>query len=56
MVWIHGGAYTIGTSSLPEYDGARLARDGVVLGTFNYRVGVEGFAHTEGAQHPRVRR
>ena len=22
MVWIHGGAYTIGMSSLPEYDGA----------------------------------
>jgi para-nitrobenzyl esterase len=49
MVWIHGGAYAIGTSGLPEYDGARLARDGVVLVTFNYRVGVEGFAHIEGA-------
>jgi para-nitrobenzyl esterase len=48
-VWIHGGAYAIGTSGLPEYDGARLARDGVVLVTFNYRVGVEGFAHIEGA-------
>jgi len=49
MVWIHGGAYAIGTSGLPEYDGARLAGDGVVLVTFNYRVGVEGFAHIEGA-------
>jgi para-nitrobenzyl esterase len=49
MVWIHGGAYAIGMSSLPEYDGTRLARDGVVLVTFNYRVGVEGFAHIEGA-------
>ena len=48
MVWIHGGAYAIGTSGLPEYDGARLAGDGVVLVTFNYRVGVEGFAHIEG--------
>jgi len=48
-VWIYGGAYTIGTSGLPEYDGARLARDGVVLVTFNYRVGIEGFAHVEGA-------
>ena len=36
-------------SGLPEYDGGRLARDGVVLVTFNYRVGVEGFAHIEGA-------
>jgi para-nitrobenzyl esterase len=44
MVWIHGGAYAIGMSSLPEYDGARLARDGgVVVATFNYRVGLEGF-------------
>lgn len=49
MVWIYGGAYTIGASSLPEYDGTRLARDGVVLVTFNYRVGIEGFAHIDGA-------
>ena len=50
MVWIHGGAYTIGMSGLPEYDGARLASDGgVVVVTFNYRVGVEGFAQIDGA-------
>jgi para-nitrobenzyl esterase len=50
MVWIHGGAYGIGMSSLPEYDGGRLARDGsVVVVTFNYRVGIEGFAQIEGA-------
>jgi len=50
MVWIQGGAYAIGTSGLPEYDGGRLARDGgVVVVTFNYRVGVEGFAQIEGA-------
>jgi para-nitrobenzyl esterase len=49
LVWIHGGAYAIGASGLPEYDGARLARDGVVLVTFNYRVGIEGFAHIRGA-------
>jgi para-nitrobenzyl esterase len=49
MVWIHGGAYSIGMSSLPEYDGGRLARDGVVVVTFNYRVGMEGFARIEGA-------
>ena len=49
MVWIHGGAYTIGMSSLPEYDGGRLARDGsVVVVTFNYRVGIEGFAQIDG--------
>jgi para-nitrobenzyl esterase len=49
MVWIHGGGYTIGDSGAPEYDGARLARDGVVLVTFNYRVGLEGFGQIDGA-------
>ncbi len=50
MVWIQGGAYVIGMSGLPEYDGGRLARDGgVVVVTFNYRVGVEGFAQIAGA-------
>lgn len=49
LVWIQGGAYLFGTSGLPEYDGTRLAGDGVVVVTFNYRVGIEGFAHVEGA-------
>ena len=48
MVWIQGGAYTFGRSSLPEYDGSALARGGVVVVTFNYRVGLEGFGHVEG--------
>jgi para-nitrobenzyl esterase len=50
LVWIQGGAFAIGRSSNPGYDGGRLARDGaVVVVTFNYRVGTEGFAHLEGA-------
>ena len=50
LVWIQGGGYEIGMSSLPEYDGARLARDGgVVVVTFNYRTGIEGFGQIEGA-------
>ncbi|MEU9188071.1 carboxylesterase family protein [Streptomyces sp. NPDC048484] len=50
MVWLNGGGYVIGMSGLPEYDGARLAREGgVVLVTLNYRVGIEGFALIEGA-------
>ncbi|WP_405923610.1 carboxylesterase/lipase family protein [Streptomyces sp. NBC_00035] len=49
MVWIQGGAYVIGTSGLPEYDGSRLSREGVVVVTFNYRLGIEGFAQIEGA-------
>ncbi|WP_066954280.1 carboxylesterase/lipase family protein [Streptomyces lushanensis] len=55
MVWIQGGGYVIGTSGLPEYDGGRLARDGgVVVVTFNYRVGIEGFAQIEGAPSNRA--
>ena len=50
MVWIQGGGFVFGMSGLPEYDGGRLARDGgVVVVTFNYRLGIEGFAQIEGA-------
>ncbi|MBZ5601146.1 MAG: carboxylesterase family protein, partial [Acidobacteriia bacterium] len=48
MVWIHGGALTRGSGSLPTYDGEALAKKGVVLVTINYRLGVFGFfAHPE---------
>jgi para-nitrobenzyl esterase len=44
MVWIHGGAFIIGSSSQPLYRGGRLARNGdVVLVTLNYRLGAFGF-------------
>lgn len=50
MVWIYGGAYKLGHSAQPGYDARRIARDGdVVVVTFNYRVGMEGFARIEGA-------
>jgi para-nitrobenzyl esterase len=48
MVWIQGGGYVFGTSGLPEYDGGNLARGGVVVVTFNYRVGLEGFGSFQG--------
>jgi len=44
MVWIHGGAFSNGNSAVPMYDGQAFARDGVVLVTINYRLGVDGFA------------
>ncbi len=48
MVWIHGGAWTRGSGSTPTYDGAALAKRGVVVVTTNYRLGVFGFlAHPE---------
>ena len=43
MVWIHGGAFRLGSGSVPIYDGARFAQGGVVLVTINYRLGRFGF-------------
>jgi para-nitrobenzyl esterase len=43
MVWIHGGALTRGSASIPAYDGEALARKGVVLVTSNYRLGPLGY-------------
>ncbi|MFI6811169.1 carboxylesterase/lipase family protein [Nonomuraea sp. NPDC050328] len=43
MVWIHGGSLRNGSNSLPLYDGSAFARDGVVLVSINYRLGIEGF-------------
>lgn len=41
MVWIHGGAFVFGSGSQP--DGGQFARQGVLLVTFNYRLGRLGF-------------
>ncbi|WP_329060425.1 carboxylesterase/lipase family protein [Streptomyces sp. NBC_01429] len=43
MVWIHGGSLRYGSSAVETYDGAAFARDGVVLVSVNYRLGIEGF-------------
>jgi para-nitrobenzyl esterase len=43
MVWIHGGALTRGSGAHAVYDGAALARKGVVLVTINYRLGPLGY-------------
>ena len=48
MVWIYGGAYRFGASSLTGYDGTALARQNVVVVTFNHRIGVEGYAYLPG--------
>ena len=42
LVWIYGGGFNGGSTSVPVYDGARLARRGVVLVSIAYRVGVLG--------------
>jgi len=43
MVWIHGGGNNAGTSAQTYYDGSAFAHDGVVLVSFNYRLGALGF-------------
>jgi para-nitrobenzyl esterase len=43
MVWIHGGAFTGGSGTVPLYDGEEMAKKGIVFITINYRVGVFGF-------------
>ncbi len=43
MVWFHGGGHTGGWGGAKIFDGAELARLGVVLVTINYRLGPFGF-------------
>jgi para-nitrobenzyl esterase len=44
MVWVHGGAYILGSANQPLYDGRVLAAGGdVVVVTVNYRLGAFGF-------------
>ena len=43
MVWIHGGGNLNGSSADTYYDGSGFARDGVILVSLNYRLGVFGF-------------
>lgn len=46
MVWIYGGGFRLGGSSLPVYDGKKFAEQSVVLVSINYRLGRFGsFAH-----------
>ena len=48
VVFIYGGGFTIGSSGMPNYGGASVAKRGAVFVNFNYRVGAFGFmAHPE---------
>lgn len=50
MVWIHGGAFTLGSGGNELYSGSRLSRRGdVVVVTINYRLGSIGFLNADGA-------
>ncbi|MBR9979990.1 MAG: carboxylesterase family protein [Desulfatitalea sp.] len=43
MVWIHGGAFIVGSGADPGYDATRLVAEDVILVTVNYRLGALGF-------------
>ena len=44
LVWIHGGAFSLGAGSLSVYDGSRMAAaTNTVVVTINYRLGALGF-------------
>lgn len=43
LVYIHGGGFVTGDGSELRYDGAALARDGIVTVTVNHRLGAFGF-------------
>lgn len=49
MVFVHGGGFVTGSSRAALYDGSAFARDGVVLVTVNYRLGIPGFLDLAGA-------
>ena len=56
LVWIYGGGFNAGATSIPTYSGEKLAHRGVVLVSIAYRVGSIGFlAHpalsAESPQH-----
>jgi len=48
IVWVHGGGFTGGSTSISMYNGAGFAKKGVVLVSVAYRLGPFGFmAHPE---------
>lgn len=48
LVYFYGGGFVAGDGSEPRYDGAAMAKKGIVVVTVNYRLGMFGFyAHPE---------
>ncbi|KAH8588440.1 Alpha/Beta hydrolase protein [Bisporella sp. PMI_857] len=52
MVYIHGGGFSGGTSSIPIFNGATLAdREDVIIVSINYRLSILGFPGNPTAQN-----
>ncbi|WP_432455607.1 carboxylesterase/lipase family protein [Agarivorans sp. QJM3NY_29] len=49
MVWIPGGAFIREDAGESVYNGSSYAKQGAIVVTVNYRVGVDGFMHLQGA-------
>ena len=47
MVWIHGGAFEMGGTADPLYDGSNFVKENpdVILASIEYRLGIYGFIH-----------
>ncbi|UCF59952.1 MAG: carboxylesterase/lipase family protein [Anaerolineaceae bacterium] len=55
MVWIHGGAFSIGSGSSPMFEGSVLARrNDVVVVTVNYRLNLLGFLNLKEATDGKI--
>ena len=49
LVFVHGGAFVLGSNNTAVQDGSGFARSGVVSIAINYRMGMEGFLPIPGA-------
>lgn len=48
LVYFYGGGFVVGDGSEPRYDGASMAKKGIVVVTVNYRLNIFGFlAHPD---------
>lgn len=53
LAWIHGGGFNFGSASYDNYTGAATAAStGLVVVSFNYRLGALGFLNAESPQAP----
>eukprot|EP01064_Diplonema_japonicum_P034909 TRINITY_DN738_c0_g1_i1.p1 TRINITY_DN738_c0_g1~~TRINITY_DN738_c0_g1_i1.p1 ORF type:complete len:562 (+),score=110.10 TRINITY_DN738_c0_g1_i1:1693-3378(+) len=53
MVFVHGGAFLVGSGGPPIYDGDAKVKNGVILVTLNYRLGVLGNLRVPGGDNNR---